>query len=79
MRPLPPIVLRLLDTLPEETCKVILNTNRRGHWEVEVFTRYSLDEEALQALPLGRPAPAQPLASSRASSGTPREGEQTLT
>lgn len=43
MQPLPAPVLALLATLPEETCKIVLNTNRRGHWEIEVFTRYQLD------------------------------------
>jgi hypothetical protein len=44
-------VLALLDTLPEETCKVILNTDRRGHWSVEVFTRYTIEEETLPVRP----------------------------
>ena len=44
MKLLPPALLQFLDALPDETCKVILNTNRKGHWEVEVFTRHSFDE-----------------------------------
>lgn len=43
MQPLPDAVLRLLAMLPDETCKIILNTNGKGHWEIEVFTRYKID------------------------------------
>lgn len=43
MKPLPEAVLGLLATLPDATCKIILNTNGKGHWEVEVFTRYKID------------------------------------
>jgi hypothetical protein len=46
MKPLPGAVLALLETLPPQTRKVILNTNGAGHWEIEVFMRYSLDEES---------------------------------
>lgn len=45
MKPLPRRVLHLLETLPEETCKIVLNTNQKGHWVIEVFTRYTLVEE----------------------------------
>jgi hypothetical protein len=48
MKPLPDVVLQLLLSLPEETSKIILNTNREGHWEIEVFTRYRLDEPPSQ-------------------------------
>lgn len=48
MKPLPPVVLQLLAALPEETSKVILNTNRQGHWEIEVFARYAVDESPPQ-------------------------------
>ena len=58
MKPLPREVLQLLQTLPEETCKVILNTNRRGHWEVEAFARYKVDElSAAQPISQNGPQP----------------------
>ena len=48
MKPLPQAVLALLETLPPQTRKVILNTNGHGHWEIEVFSRYSIDEDLSQ-------------------------------
>jgi hypothetical protein len=45
MKPLPPSVLALLAAAPEDRpCKIILNTDGKGHWEVEIFARYVLDE-----------------------------------
>ena len=45
MKPLPGVVLKLLDTLPDaQAQKIVLNTDGNGHWEVEVFSRYRLDE-----------------------------------
>jgi hypothetical protein len=55
MNPLPPAVVHLLRTLPDETRKIILNTNGKGHWEIEVFTRYQVDEPT-SAVPLARDA-----------------------
>lgn len=45
MKPFPVVMHKLLDTLPEETIRVTLNTNRKGHWEIETVARYSFDEE----------------------------------
>lgn len=45
MKPLPSVVLQLLATLPDaQAQKIVLNTDGNGHWEVEVFSRYRLDE-----------------------------------
>jgi hypothetical protein len=44
MKPLPVTLLQQLEALPEETCRLVLNTNRHGHWEVEFVGRLQYDE-----------------------------------
>jgi hypothetical protein len=46
MRALPPCVVQVLDMLPDaQPQKIVLNTDGKGHWEVEVFSRYVVSEE----------------------------------
>ena len=53
MKPLPSVVLRLLDTLPDaQAQKIVLNTDGNGHWDVEVYSRYHLREKAEMPPPL---------------------------
>jgi hypothetical protein len=44
MKPLPPALLHQLEALPDETFRIVLNTNRQGHWEIEITARFQLDE-----------------------------------
>jgi hypothetical protein len=42
MSPLPGAVLELIATLPDaQPHKIVLNTDGCGHWDIEVFSRYS--------------------------------------
>lgn len=44
MMALPRELLQLLADVPDgQPCKVVLNTNGKGHWEVEIFARHSFD------------------------------------
>jgi hypothetical protein len=44
MKPLPAALLQQLEALPDETCRIVLNTNRQGHWEVEFTVRVHYQE-----------------------------------
>jgi hypothetical protein len=44
MKPIPVALLQRLEALPDETCRIILNTNPFGHWEVECSVRFQYDE-----------------------------------
>jgi hypothetical protein len=44
MKPLPYALLQQLEALPDETFRIVLNTNRQGHWEIEITARFQLDE-----------------------------------
>ena len=55
MRALPPCVVRVLEMLPDaQPQKIVLNTDGKGHWEIEVFSRYAVSEEK-------HPVPSPPL------------------
>ena len=47
MKRLPVALVSFLETLPDDTCKIVLHTNRKGQWEVEAFSRHTFREEAL--------------------------------
>ena len=63
MKPLPGVVLKLLDTLPDaQAQKIVLNTDGNGQWDIEVYSRYHLRENAdvlLPAVPLKEKAVRQ--------------------
>ena len=60
MKPLPGVVLKLLDTLPDaQAQKIVLNTDGNGQWDIEVYSRYHLREKVFGR----RGAPAAPLES----------------
>lgn len=53
MKPLPPSVLKLLDTLPDALpLKIVLNTDGKHRWEVEVFSRYVFKDEPHECSPV---------------------------
>jgi hypothetical protein len=55
MRALPPCVVQVLETLPDaKPQKIVLNTDGKGNWEIEVFSRYVVSEAPRQspALPV---------------------------
>jgi hypothetical protein len=46
MKALPPCVVQVLDKLPDALPqKIVLNTDGKGHWEIEVFSRYAVSED----------------------------------
>jgi hypothetical protein len=52
MKPLPGAVLHLLETLPDaQAHKIVLNTDGCGHWDVEVYSRYSLYDRSPDVRP----------------------------
>ena len=60
MKALPQEVWAIFAELPEDRpYKVILNTNGRGHWEVEVFARYVIDVPPAGESPGYADAPAR--------------------
>jgi hypothetical protein len=45
MKPLPAVLLQLLETLPDAKAqKIVLHTDGKGQWEVEVYSRYRVHE-----------------------------------
>ena len=44
MKPLPVALLQQREALPEDTCRIVLNTNRYGNWDVEFTVRYHFRE-----------------------------------
>ena len=44
MKPFPPVVLHLLQQLPEETHEVRLHTDGHGKWTIETLARYRVQE-----------------------------------
>ena len=67
MKPLPGVVLKLLDTLPDaQAQKIVLNTDGNGQWDIEVYSRYHLREKVFgddvpPPLPLKAKAVRHPL------------------
>jgi hypothetical protein len=60
MKPLPVTLLHQLEALPEETCRLVLNTNRQGHWEVEFVGRLQYDEPCRDGCAETQPWPPVP-------------------
>ena len=63
MKPVPASVLKLIETLPEnQPHKIILNTDGKGQWDVEVSSRYRFHERTSMPphLPLREKAVRQP-------------------